>query len=130
MEIGKDCILTNCTILSHDASTQIYFHKTKVGKVKIGDRCFIGLGSIILPNVEVGNDCIIGAGAVIAKDIPDNSVVVGNPAKIIASTIDFKQKHKQWLTEKPIFNTYWKNKTEEEKKKECEILERTFGYDE
>lgn len=116
--------------MSHDASTQIYFHKTKVGKVKIGDRVFIGLGSIILPNVKIGNDCIIGAGTVVTKDVPDNSIVVGNPSRIISSMDEFKNKHQLWMKEKPIFNTYWKKKTQEEKKEEIRMLEKTFGYDE
>lgn len=122
--------MTNCTILAHDASTKIHLKKSKVGKVKIGDRCFIGLGAIILPNVRIGNDCIIGAGTVVARDIPDNSVVVGNPAKIVSSTSDFTEKHNIYIKQKPVFNTYWKNKTEAEKQKEKKLLDDDFGYDE
>jgi len=44
------------------------------------------MGAIILPNVEIGNNCIIGAGAVVMDSIPDNSVAVGNPAKVIFKT--------------------------------------------
>ena len=130
VEIGDKCILTNCTLLAHDASTKLLINKTKVGKIKIGNNCFIGLGSIILPNVTIGDNCIIGAGSVIAKDIPENSVVVGNPARIISTVTSFKEKHKEFLKEKPVFNTYWKNKTEEEKEIEKQMLEGTFGYDE
>ena len=130
VEVGNNTTLTNCTILTHDASTQIYFKKTKVGKVVIGDRCFIGLGAIILPNVKIGNDCIIGAGCVVSKNIPDNSIVIGNPARIVSSTSEFKKKHEENLKKKPVFNTYWKKKTKEQKQEEILLLKDTYGYDE
>ena len=52
-------------------------------KVKIGDNCWIGGGSIILNGVTIGKNTVIGAGSVVTKDIPDNVVAVGNPCKII-----------------------------------------------
>lgn len=130
VEIGNNTTLTNCTILAHDASTQIYFKKTKIGKVVIGDRCFVGLGAIILPNVKIGNDCIIGAGCVVAKDIPNNSIVIGNPARIISNTQEFRKKHEKYLKQKPVFDTYWKDKTGAQKDEEVLLLKDTFGYDE
>ncbi|MBK0382331.1 sugar O-acetyltransferase [Pedobacter sp. SD-b] len=51
--------------------------------VTIGDDCWIGGNAIILPGVKIGDNCIIGAGSVVTKDIPDNSMAVGNPAKVI-----------------------------------------------
>jgi maltose O-acetyltransferase len=51
--------------------------------VSIGDDCWIGGGVIICPGVNIGNRCVIGAGAVVTKDIPDDSLAVGNPAKVI-----------------------------------------------
>jgi maltose O-acetyltransferase len=59
----------------------MYLNYTKIGLVKIGDNVFIGAGSIILPNVKIGNNVIIGAGSIVTKDVPDNSLVAGNPAK-------------------------------------------------
>lgn len=55
------------------------------GCIQIGDNVAIGANVIILPNVKIGSDVIIGAGTVCSKDIPDNSVAVGNPIKIISS---------------------------------------------
>lgn len=51
--------------------------------VVIGDDCWIGGNSIICPGVTIGNRCVIGAGSVVTKDIPDDTVAVGNPARPI-----------------------------------------------
>ena len=51
----------------------------------IGDNVYIAANSTVIGNVHIGNNCIIGAGTVVTKDIPDNSVVVGNPMRIIRS---------------------------------------------
>ncbi len=51
--------------------------------VSIGNDCWIGGNSIILPGISIGNGCTIGAGSVVTKNIPDNSLAVGNPAKVI-----------------------------------------------
>jgi acetyltransferase-like isoleucine patch superfamily enzyme len=53
------------------------------GNCQIGDFCNIGTNATILPRVKLGNNVTIGAGAVVTKDIPDNCVAVGVPAKII-----------------------------------------------
>lgn len=55
------------------------------GKIEIGDNVHIGWNTIIMPNVSIGNNCVIGAGAVVTKSIPDNSVAVGVPARVIES---------------------------------------------
>lgn len=51
--------------------------------VTIGEDCWIGGGAILCPGVTIGDRCIIGAGSVVVKDIPSDSVAVGNPAKVI-----------------------------------------------
>ena len=51
--------------------------------ITIGDECWIGGNAVICPGVTIGNGCVIGAGAVVTKDISDNSLAVGNPAKVI-----------------------------------------------
>lgn len=51
--------------------------------VSIGDDCWIGGNAVICPGITIGKGCVIGAGSVVTKDIPDNSLAVGNPAKVI-----------------------------------------------
>ena len=81
-------------ILAHDSSTFMFLGKTRAANVTIGNQVFVGAGSIILPGVHIGNRVIIGAGSIVSKDIPDNSVAVGNPAKVICSLDDYLDKEK------------------------------------
>ncbi len=105
-EINMNCVFLDCNTITigHHCliapSVQIYtaFHPlnakerfannsnwaiSRSSPVTIGDYCWIGGGSIILPGVKIGNNCVIGAGSVVTKNIPDNSVAVGNPCRII-----------------------------------------------
>jgi maltose O-acetyltransferase len=50
--------------------------------ITIGDDCWIG-GNSVMSGITIGKGCVIGAGSVVTKDIPDNSLAVGNPAKVI-----------------------------------------------
>ncbi|WP_157823201.1 acyltransferase [Psychromonas sp. MB-3u-54] len=95
--IGRDCVLTGCTILGHDASTNraLNLKYSVTIPTVIGDRCFIGKGVIILMGVTIGNDCIIGAGSVVARNIPDNSIVIGNPSQIVGKTSELITKRKK-----------------------------------
>lgn len=53
----------------------------QIGKVKIGNNCWIGAKAIILKDVELGDGCVVGAGAVVTKSFPAGSVIVGVPGK-------------------------------------------------
>jgi acetyltransferase-like isoleucine patch superfamily enzyme len=95
IHIGKNCVLTGCSILAHDASLHLaYSVPPRFKPVYICDNCFIGWNAIILPGVTIGSDCVIGAGSVVAKDIPSGSIAIGNPARIIGRTIDLIAKRK------------------------------------
>ena len=60
------------------------FHE-KVGCIEIGNNVFIGTGSIILYDTKIGSNVIVAAGSIITKDVPDNVVVAGIPAKVIGT---------------------------------------------
>lgn len=62
--------------------------------IKVGDNVFIGCNVTILPNIKIGNNVIIAAGSIVTKDIPDNSVVGGNPAKIISTFEEYVNNRK------------------------------------
>lgn len=61
--------------------------------VKIEDNCWIGAGSIICPGVTIGKNSVIGAGSVVTKDIPANSIAVGNPCKVMRSIDEHDMKY-------------------------------------
>ncbi len=63
------------------------------GKIKVGNNVHIGTNAIIMPGVEIGSNVIIGCGAIVTKNIPDNSVAVGVPAKVIETIDEYKEKH-------------------------------------
>lgn len=132
IEIGEAVTLApRVQILVHDASTKKALGYTKLGRVKIGSRVFIGAGTIILPNVTIGNDVVIGAGSVITKDIPDGSVAAGNPARIIGESYEYFGKNRKSLKENPIYGeefTVRKNINEEKKKKMIEELDGKIGF--
>lgn len=62
------------------------------GKVKIGNNVYIGNDALIMPGVTIGNNVVIGAGSVVTKSIPDNSVIAGNPARVIGTFDSYKEK--------------------------------------
>lgn len=129
VSIGNNVTITNATILAHDASTHIFTGYSKIGRVSIGNNVFIGYGSIVLPGVKIGNDCIIGAGSIVTKDVPNNSVVAGNPAHFIANTSDYIIKHKEMMKEKPVFHKAWELAENEKSMAREQISIYEGGYD-
>ena len=101
LEIGKYSVISSgVTILTHDYSLstlrRVYGVWYGEGKVtKIGDNCFIGIDSIILMGTQIGNNVVVGAGSVVKGIIPDNVVVAGNPARVICSLEDYKNKRQE-----------------------------------
>ena len=80
------------------------------GRVKIGNNVFIGMNSTILKGVNIGNNVIIGANSLVNKNIPDNSVVAGNPARVIMSLDNYykKRKKKQYEEASELVRLYRK----------------------
>jgi acetyltransferase-like isoleucine patch superfamily enzyme len=69
-------------ILTHDMTRGLYLH------TRIGQNCFIGGRSLILPGIEIGDNCVVGAGSVVTKSVPPRSLVAGNPARILRENIE------------------------------------------
>jgi sugar O-acyltransferase (sialic acid O-acetyltransferase NeuD family) len=86
-QIGDWCILnTNCTV-DHECivgnGVHIMGGAALAGKVIVGDFSTIGTNATILPDIKIGSNVFIGAGAVVTKDVPDNAVMVGSPARVL-----------------------------------------------
>ena len=65
-----------------------------LGCIEVGDYVMIGSGTRIMYNVRIGSNVIIGAGSIVTKDIPDNSVAVGVPCRVIGKFEDLVEKRK------------------------------------
>ena len=61
--------------------------------ISVGENCFIGMRTILLPGTTIGNNCIVGAGAVVKGNYPDHVVIAGNPAKVICTIEEFTNRH-------------------------------------
>ena len=86
--VGRHCIINTGASVDHDCQLEDYVHiaphATLCGLITVGEGTLIGAGASVVPCVKIGKWCVIGAGAVVTEDIPDNSVVVGVPAKVIS----------------------------------------------
>ena len=100
VEIGNDVdINSHFCIMTHDFANFVfrnlaYGYVNSSGHVYIGNNVYFGTSVTILKNVVIGNNCIIGACSVVTKDIPDNSVAVGNPCRVICSIKDYYTKRR------------------------------------
>ncbi len=103
--IGADSFIDAfVTILTHDAS-QAYFHGglTRIGRVDIGSRVYVGPGAMILPGSEIGDDSIIEAGAVVRGVVPPGSLVAGNPAVVISDTRSMAEQARRAAADGPCW---------------------------
>lgn len=105
IEIGDNVVMApKSHILAHDASMGLFLGYTKVENVKIGNNVFLGANSTVLMGVTIGDNVVIGAGSIVTKDIPSNSVAVGNPAKVICSLEEFLEKEKKEMKKENTFD--------------------------
>jgi len=85
--IGKNCIINTGAIIEHDCKIENHCHIAPgvhiSGAINLGELSFVGIGATIIQGIKIGENVTIGAGSVIIKDIPDNVIALGNPAKII-----------------------------------------------
>lgn len=92
-------IASNVTFLTHDVIHNVFNGmggdkrvSEKIGCIEIMDNVFIGSNSTILYDVKIGPNAIVAAGSVVVKDVPENSIVGGNPARVIGKFDDYKKR--------------------------------------
>lgn len=101
LSIGNHVYLhRGLTIMSHDWASWVFLDKyhdfvPSHSKVTIGNNIWFGEFVTVLKGVKIGDNCIIGAGSIVTKDIPDNSVAVGVPARVVSSLDDYYEKRKR-----------------------------------
>jgi sugar O-acyltransferase (sialic acid O-acetyltransferase NeuD family) len=90
--LGKGCIINTAASVDHECVLGEGVHvgpgATLAGCVSVGDYSFVGAGAVVLPRVKIGRNVIVGAGAVVTREVPDDKVVYGNPARVRRDNID------------------------------------------
>ena len=94
VHIGSGCLINKHAVIGHDVTIGDYCvispHVTIGGNTTIGKGCYLGSGANIRNGIKIGDNSIIGMGSVVLRDVPENSVMVGNPAKLIRNNDDRK----------------------------------------
>ncbi len=87
VRIGDYCIINTGASVDHECEISSYSeispNATLCGEIKIGKNVWIGANATILPKLTIGKNSIVGAGSVVTKDIEDNAIYVGNPARLL-----------------------------------------------
>lgn len=100
-------VAADVTFCTHDAIRHVlqfyddHEYVPHMGCIEIEDNVFVGLGTIIMPNVHIGKNSIIAAGSLVLKDVPAGSVVGGHPAKFIG---DFEDIHQKRIKEAELYS--------------------------
>jgi len=97
--IGNNVHITSgCAFVTHDGGTLILRKQVPdlewTAPISIGNDVYLGVRTLVMPGVRIGNRVIIGAGSIVTRDIPDNSVAVGVPARVIKSVDDYLEQMK------------------------------------
>jgi maltose O-acetyltransferase len=104
ISIGDDSVITSGTVvLAHDASPKLHTACTRIARVVIGDRVFVGAGAVILPGSRIGDDSIVGALTVVRGEVPPGSVVAGNPGTVVSDVASFAERHRNAAARGPVW---------------------------
>lgn len=132
IEIGDDVTMApRVHVLCHDASTKGFLNYTKIARVTIGNNVFIGAESVVLPGVTIGNNVVIGANSTVTHNIPDNSVAVGSPARVISTLDEYLEKERRRMETAPCYDedyTLRKDISMEKRMQQKQELDGKIGY--
>jgi maltose O-acetyltransferase len=104
IEIGDDTTLApQAYLLAHDASPKRHLDRTRVGRVIVGRRVFIGARALVMPGVTIGDDAIVAAGSVVVRDVAAGTIVAGNPAAEIGSVEQYVERQSERIAAGPYF---------------------------
>lgn len=85
--VGTACIVNHKASVDHECRIADGVHLapgvTLCGCVTVAENAMVGAGAIVLPRLRIGRNSIVGAGTVVTRDVPDNAVAVGNPARVV-----------------------------------------------
>ncbi len=93
LSIGNDCAISWGVTIIDDDHHEMHGTEKREQKnsiVSIGNKVWIGCNVTILKNTHIGNNCVIAAGSVVKGNFPDNTLIAGNPAKVVKQNIDWK----------------------------------------
>lgn len=85
--IGDDVAIANEAYLMDTDSHGVEGRPVKNAPVRVGAGSWIGARALILPGVTIGRRCLVAAGAVVSRDVPDDTLVAGNPAKVVRELV-------------------------------------------
>lgn len=85
--LGDDVALANESYVMDSDSHGIEGRPVKQAPVVIGDGSWVGARSMVLPGVTIGSRCVVAAGAIVSRDVPDDTLVAGNPARVVRELV-------------------------------------------
>lgn len=105
IKVGNHVTIANgVQFITHDGGAWVlrgleekYKYTNIIGKIEIENNVFIGMNAVILPGISIGSNSIIAAGSIVTKSVPPNSIVGGNPAKLICTIEDYINKNSDYL---------------------------------
>lgn len=126
----RTTISVGVTILTHDGSGSLVSddrgRRYRYAPVEVGTDCFIGARALLLPGIRVGDGSIVGAGSVLTKSVPPNTVVAGNPARIIGTRAEFDARVSGWPAESDKVGTTYRERVDSIRERGFRpVMERT-----